>query len=78
MKGLVSAVGNALNNYKVTVHIKKRDVLAASIAAAGRAIIKDSIVKPEINTNSDVEDKADHQKVFASQQSDSKRGSRRE
>ena len=30
MKGLASAFGNMLNDYKLTVHIKKRDVLAAS------------------------------------------------
>ena len=34
MKRLASAVGTALNNYKLTVHIKKRDVLAASISVA--------------------------------------------
>ena len=53
MKGPASAIGNALNNYKLTVHIKTRDVLAASRAAAERASIKDSTVKPKINTNID-------------------------
>ena len=59
MKGLVSTVRNALNAYKSTVHIKKRDVIAASRAAAKRASIKDSTVKLKINTNSDAQDKAD-------------------
>ena len=39
MKGLASAVGNALNDYKLTVHIKKRDVIAASRAASEQASI---------------------------------------
>ena len=64
MKGLTSAVGNALNNYKSTVHIKKRDVLSASRAAAKQTSIKDSMVEPEINTNRDAQDKADCQNVF--------------
>ena len=64
MKGLLSAIVNALNEYKLTVHIKKRDVLAASRAAAKRASIKDSTVEPDINTNSDAQDKADLQNVF--------------
>ena len=64
MKGLASSVGNALNNYKSTVHIKKRYVLAVSRAAAERASIEDSTVEPEINTNSDAQDEADHQYVF--------------
>ena len=58
MKGLASAVRNALNNYKLTFHIKKRDVISASRAAAERSNIKDSTVKPEINTNSDTQDEA--------------------
>ena len=61
---MLSAIGNALNNYKLTVHIKKRDVLAVSRAAAERASIKDSTAEPDINTNSDAQDKADHQNVF--------------
>ena len=56
MKGLTSAVGNALNTYKSTAHIKKRVVLAASREAAERASIKDSTVEPEINTNIDAQD----------------------
>ena len=34
MKGLASDISNALNEYKYTINIKKRDVLSASIAAA--------------------------------------------
>ena len=64
MKVLASAVGNTLNADKSTVHIKKRDVLAASRAAAKRASIKDITVEPEINTNSDEQGDADRQNVF--------------
>ena len=63
MKGLASTVGNTLNDYKSTVHIKKRDVLAASTAAAKRAKIEDSTVEPEININSDAQDEAYHQSI---------------
>ena len=45
-------VSNALNDYKSTVHIKNRDVLAASRAAAERASTNDSTVEPEIDNNS--------------------------
>ena len=64
MKGLVSAVGNALNDYKLTAHIKKRDVLAASRAATEQASTEDRTFEPEINTNSDAQDEADHHNVF--------------
>ena len=64
MKGLASAVGNALNAYKSMVHIKKRDVITASRAAAERASIEDSTFKLDINTNSDAQDEADSQNVF--------------
>ena len=53
MKGLASAVGNAINDKKSTFHIKIRDVLTASRAASERANIEDITVEPEINTNSD-------------------------
>ena len=36
MKGIASNVKNALNKYKSTIHIKKRDVLAASREATER------------------------------------------
>ena len=62
MKGLASDVRNALNEYKLTVHIKKRDVLAASRAAAKRSSTDN--VEPEIENNSDAQDKADRQNVF--------------
>ena len=64
MKGLASDVSNALNDYKPTVHIEKRDVLAASRAAAERASTKDRNVKPEIVNNSDAQDKSNGQNVF--------------
>ena len=46
MKWLASAVGNTIKDYKSMFHIKKRDVLAESRAAAEQAIIKDITVKP--------------------------------
>ena len=64
MKVLVSAVINVLNAYKSTVHVKKRDVLAASRSAAEQASTEDSTVKPEINKNIDAQDEADLQNVF--------------
>ena len=51
MKGLGSDVGNALNDYKLTVHIKNRDVLAALRAAAKRAITDNITIKPDIDNN---------------------------
>ena len=44
IKGLLSDVSNALNEYKSTIHIKKRYMLAASIVAAERANTNDSTV----------------------------------
>ena len=64
MKGLGSDVGNALIEYKLTVHIKKRDVLAALIAASKRASTDERTVKSEIDNNIDVQDKAAQQNVF--------------
>ena len=64
MKGLVSAVGNALNAYKSTVHIKKRDVLAAPRSSSEQASTKDSTVEPEINKNTNAQDEADRHNVF--------------
>ena len=64
MKGLVSDVGNALNDYKSTVHIKKRDVLASLIGAAKIAITGDSTIKSVIDNNSNTQDKANRQNVF--------------
>ena len=64
MKGLASAFSNALNDFKLTVHIKKRNVLAALIAAAKRASTNDSTVKPDIANNSSTQDKADRENLF--------------
>ena len=64
MKGLTSNISNALNHYKSTSHINKRDVLAASRAAAERASIDGSTVEPDIANNGDAQDKADQQNVF--------------
>ena len=58
-KGLASDVGNVLNDYKSTVHIKKIDMLAALRAVAEHASTNDITVEPEIAKNSDMQDKAD-------------------
>ena len=59
MKGLASDINNALNEYKSTIHIKKRDVIAASRAAANLASTDGSTVKPDITNNSNAQDEAD-------------------
>ena len=64
MKGLASDVSNALNDYKSTIHTNKRDVLVALRVAAKRTNTNDSTTKPEIENNSDAQDKADRQNVF--------------
>ena len=64
IRGLASAAGNALNNYKSTFHQKNIDVLLTSRASAEQSSIKDIIVGPEINTNSDTQDESDRQNVF--------------
>ena len=46
------------------MHTKKRDVLAASIAAAKRARTDNITVEPEIDNNSDAQDEADQKNVF--------------
>ena len=58
MKGIASNIRNALNNYKSTINIKKRDVLAASRAAADIVSTNDSTVKTEITNTSDAQEKA--------------------
>ena len=64
MKGLASDISNALNDYKSTIHTKKREVLAASRAAANRSRIDNITVNPEITNNSDAQDDSDRQNVF--------------
>ena len=64
MKALGSDLSNALDKYKSIVHIKKRDVLAASRAAANRANTNNSTTEPVIANNSDAQDKADRQNIF--------------
>ena len=59
MKELASDVGNTINEYKLTVHIKKSDVLTALRASAEHASTDNSSVKPEIDNNSNTQDKAD-------------------
>ena len=58
MKGLTSNVRNTLNDYQLTVHIKKRGVLAESRTAAERASTDNSIVEPDIANNSDTQEEA--------------------
>ena len=64
MKGIASNIRNALNNYKSTINIKKRDVLAASRAAADIVSTNDSTVNPEITNSRESQDKADRQNIF--------------
>ena len=64
MKGLASNRRNALNEYKSTINIKKRDVLAASKAAADIRSTDNVTVKPEIITNRNAQDEADRKNVF--------------
>ena len=46
MKGLASGNSNMLNNYKPTINIKNRDVIAASREAANFISTDASTVKP--------------------------------
>ena len=64
MKGLASDINNALNKYKSTIQIKKRDVIAASRAATNCASTNDSTVDPGITNNSDAQDEANQHNVF--------------
>ena len=48
MKGLASDICNALNEYKLTIDIKKRDLLATSRAAVNLVSTDESTVEPEI------------------------------
>ena len=63
MKGLARNVSNAFNEYKSTIHIKKRDIIAASIATSKRASANDITVEPEIVNNSDKQEEADRQNI---------------
>ena len=78
MKGLASGNSNMLNNYKPTINIKNRDVIAASREAANFISTNASTVEPEITTNSDAQDKANGQNVSTSQKLMSRKGSQRE
>ena len=64
MKGLASDVINAINDYKSTIHIKKRDVLATPRAASELASTNNRTVKPEIANNINAQGEADQQNVF--------------
>ena len=77
MKGLASDVSNALNDYKSTLHIKKRDVLTASRAVAKRASTEHSTVKPKIDYKSNAQDKPIGRTSSVLRQTASRRGSRR-
>ena len=59
MKGLASDINNALNKYKSTIHINKKDMLAVSRASADRASNDDNTVNPEITNNSKAQDESD-------------------
>ena len=58
MKGLASDISNMLNEYRLTININKRDVLAASRADADIVSTDKSNVEQEITNNSDAQDKA--------------------
>ena len=64
IKGLASYIIIALNKYKSTIHIKKRDVLAASIAATNSAITDNITVELDITNNIYAQEKSDRQNVF--------------
>ena len=64
MKGLAGDVGNATNDYKSTVHIRKRDVLMASRLTTECASTYNITVKPETDNNINAQDKDDWQNVF--------------
>ena len=64
LRRLARDIRNALNEYKSTININKRDVLASSIAAANLVSTDDSTVDPEITNNSNAQDKADRKKVL--------------
>ena len=64
MKGLASDIKNAINKYKSTINIKKRDVLAVSRVAANIVSTDNSTVEPEITNSSDTQDEAGRQNVF--------------
>ena len=59
MKVIASNNSNAINEYKSTINIKKRDVLASSRAAADIFSTNDSTVNLEIINNSNYQDKSD-------------------
>ena len=64
MKVLVSNISNALNEYRSSINIKKRDVLAASRTSSNLVSIDNSTVDPEITNNINAQDEADQQNVF--------------
>ena len=64
MKVLTSNNSNGLNEYKSTINIKKRYMLAASRASANLVRTDASTVEPEITTNSDAQDRSNRHNVF--------------
>ena len=64
MKGHARNVKNALNEYKSMIHIKKRDLLVASIVAADCSSTDDSTVEPESSNRINPQEKDDCQNVF--------------
>ena len=56
MKVLASNIRNALNEYRSTIHIKNRYLIASSRAAADLVSTDDSTVELEITNNSDAQD----------------------
>ena len=74
MKGLVSNISNMINVYRSTINVKKRDVLAVSIAAADLVSNDNITVEPEITNKSDAQDKSDQQNVFRLTEIGTKKG----
>ena len=58
MKVLASDTSNALNEYKSTINIKNRDMLAASKAANNLSSTDSITIEPEITTNSNAQDES--------------------
>ena len=70
----MSNISNMINVYRSTINVKKRDVLAVSIAAADLVSNDNITVEPEITNKSDAQDKSDQQNVFRLTEIGTKKG----
>ena len=64
MKGLASATPNVFTGTKSTVSVKRANILRKSKEAAERARTTSTVVDTKITSNTDVQDKVDHQKMI--------------